>query len=156
MKRRTRTAKSGQAVGTGGIGWVARREFIESNSLYDACVVGGGDGALTCTIFGASDVQVNLKSMNAQYAKHYQTWAHQIYADLRDNFGVIPSEVFHLWHGDIKHRRYWQRHDEFSQFDYDPYNDITYGENGCWKWSSDKPKMHQWVHEYLLSRREDG
>ncbi len=156
MKKRTRTTKTGQAIGTGGIGWVARREFIEFKPLYDACVVGGGDGALTQAIFGIPEVQVAMKHMNPEFARHYLSWAQDLQAGLKDNFGVVPSEAFHLWHGDLVNRRYWQRHVDFAQFNFDPLSDLALAADGSWKWSSDKLDMHRWVREFFLSRKEDG
>lgn len=156
MKGRTRRTKSGRPIGTGGIGWAARREFIQSNPLYDACVIGGGDGVLTHAIFDMAEHQAKIKFMSENFSAHYLDWARSFGAALKGEFGVVPCDVFHLWHGELVNRNYYQRHEGLSQFDFDPTTDIELADDGSWKWSSEKPEMHQYVRNFFLSRREDG
>ena len=64
--------------------------------------------------------------------------------------------MFHLWHGSLRNRAYKNRHEGLRQFDFDPSRDIALDDNGTWRWASDKPEMHAFVRDYLMSRREDG
>lgn len=153
---RSRQTREGVAIGTGGIGWVARREFIEQQTLYDGCVVGGGDGVLAQAVFGLARHQVAAKSMSPPYAKHYLDWAEGFHGALGNDFSYVKADAFHLWHGGLEDRKYTERHQEFAAFDFDPYHDIEISTDGCWKWSSDIPKMHRYVREFFLDRKEDG
>jgi hypothetical protein len=49
-----------------------------------------------------------------------------------------------------------QRHQGLSRFQFDPSVDIAFGKNGAWRWTSDKPDMHDFVRNRFASRREDG
>jgi hypothetical protein len=64
--------------------------------------------------------------------------------------------LWHLWHGDAKHRKYGDRYGGFTVFDFDPYADIAIGESGCWVWSTAKHDLHEHVSRYFRARREDG
>jgi hypothetical protein len=70
--------------------------------------------------------------------------------------GVLDGSVLHLWHGDVGHRRYRERHDGLRHYDFDPFADIALDDNGAWRWNSDKPAMHEYVRAYFAARREDG
>ncbi len=57
----------------------------------------------------------------------------------------------------MRNRRYGGgRYEGLRRFRFDPYEDIAIDEDGCWRWASDKPQMHQYIKEYFPSRREDG
>jgi len=68
--------------------------------------------------------------------------------------GAIPGRAFHLWHGELKDRRYEARLGLLDGFD--PYTDIAPDPGGCWRWSSDKPGLHAAVRRYFETRNEDG
>ena len=70
--------------------------------------------------------------------------------------GFAPGTLVHLWHGDLKDRRYADRHREFRQFDFNPVKDLALDENQCWRWGSPKPDMHRYVRDYFAARKEDG
>ena len=67
--------------------------------------------------------------------------------------GYVPGRLFHLWHGD---RRYGDRYRVREFLDFDPSADIAIDDSGCWRWSSDKPDLHEYVYNYFDQRREDG
>ena len=68
----------------------------------------------------------------------------------------IPGRLFHLWHGELRNRRYGQRHRARELLDFDPGADIAIDRGGCWRWNSDKPDLHEYVRNYFAQRREDG
>jgi hypothetical protein len=41
-------------------------------------------------------------------------------------------------------------------FSFDPFTDIEMDHNGCWRWSSNKQEMHDYIRRYFESRKEDG
>jgi len=69
--------------------------------------------------------------------------------------GAVPGTITHLWHGDLRHRRYQSRHDDFSTFRFDPEKDVEIDVGGSWRWSSPKPDMHRFVAQYFKDRQED-
>jgi hypothetical protein len=74
---------------------------------------------------------------------------------VRGAVGFIDGELLHLWHGRTENRRYRQRLEDLSRFDFDPQADIVTDPGGAWRWSSDKPAMHTYVRDYFAARMED-
>lgn len=139
-----------------GTAWAARRDVLEQFGFYDACIIGSGNRAMASAIIGRPDDAVHALRMNAQQTGHYLAWARPYQQALGGTLGYIDQTVYHLWHGDLANRGYTQRHDEFARHDFDPVRDISIDEGGFWRWSSDKPDMHEYVRRYFGSRREDG
>lgn len=139
-----------------GLAWLARRELLDCNGFYDACVLGSGNRAMLCGALGKPAHAIHYLQMTPSWAEHYEAWAERHFRSARAAIGCAEGAIIHLWHGDLTHRRYQERHREFSAYDYSPVSDIALDENGCWRWSSQKPEMHTYVTEYFRSRREDG
>ncbi len=141
---------------TAGLAWASRREVLERHGLYDACILGSGDRTILSAALGEFDCGSRATFMNDRRKEHYLAWAQPYFATVRGRVGHIPGRLFHLWHGDLKDRQYEGRHRGFESFDFDPFADITLDENSCWRWSSDKKEMHEFVRSYFESRNEDG
>ena len=139
-----------------GYAWAARRELLDEHGFYDACIVGGGDYAMVAAAYGCFDVVMRRYSMNGREREHYLAWAKPYFESVRGAVSFADYELLHLWHGQMRNRRYRERHEGFGRFEFDPYEDIAVEENGCWHWDSDKSQMHEYVREYFASRREDG
>jgi hypothetical protein len=145
-----------QRRSTAGLAWAARREVLEKHGLYDACILGTGDRAILCAALGKLDYGARATLMNDRWRRHYLAWARPYSASVTGNVGFVRGRLFHLWHGDIKDRRYGERHSTMQAFAFDPSDDIALGQNGCWHWNSDKKALHTFVRRYFESRNEDG
>ena len=139
-----------------GIGWAYRRDVLEKYGLFDACIVGGGDTATICAGFTRFADVTRFHRMNSRQESYYLSWAEPFYESVRGNVSALGGDVFHLWHGDMRDRKSLTRHQELGRFDFDPYGDIARDGQGCWRWSSDKPELHEHVRSYFESRNEDG
>jgi hypothetical protein len=139
-----------------GLAWAARRDLLDRHGFYDVCVVGGGDRAFTCAIYGRFDDVVRAHRMSERRARHYRRWAEPVFRDVRGEVGFVDTDVMHLWHGDLEDRRVAERHQRLAAFGFDPEVDLAREDNGCWRWGSDKPAMHAYLRSYFASRREDG
>ncbi len=138
-----------------GCAWAARRKFLEEHQLYDACVIGGADAAILRAAYGHFEDAVRLQSMNSRHREHYYAWASKFYDAVGGKVAFVPGDLFHLWHGTLENRRYSGRFEEFSRFEFDPFEDIAKDREEVWRWNSDKRKMHEYVRDYFASRRED-
>jgi len=145
-----------QERNSNGYAWAARRELLGQHSFYDARIVGGGDRAMAAAAYGIFDEMMWLQSMNERQEKYYLAWAKPYFESVGGAVSVADYNLFHLWHGEMRDRRYGERHEGLGRFQFDPYEDIAIDENGSWRWASDKPQMHHYVREYFASRREDG
>ncbi len=139
-----------------GMAWAGRRTLLDRFGLYDARIVGGGDRALVCAMMGKFDYGVHAAQMNGRQEEHYRAWAEPFFADVRAQVGYLAGRVFHLWHGAWQDRKLALRHEGLKRFHFDPFTDIAVGANGCWRWNSDKPDLHEYVRNYFASRNEDG
>lgn len=138
-----------------GLAWAARRELLLQHGLYDACILGGGDRSILCAALGKFDQCAEALRMGPRQIEHYRTWAEPFYKTVTGNVGCIEGRLFHLWHGDLRNRRYRERHESFQRFSFDPFIDVATDSNGCWRWSTDKADMHEYVRNYFHSRKED-
>ncbi len=145
-----------QGAYSSGFAWAARRELLDEHGFYDACIVGGGDRAMAAATYGCFDIVMRRHSMNERQREYYLAWAKPYYESVGGAVSFADYELFHLWHGEMRDRRYRGRYEGLRCFQFDPYEDIAIDENGCWRWDSDKPQMHQYVKGYFASRREDG
>jgi hypothetical protein len=141
---------------TAGLAWASQREPLMEHGLYDACILGGADRAILCAALGKPDYGAQALAMSKRRAAHYYSWARAYAKAVDGRVGHIGGRLYHLWHGDLENRQYSARQKILERFDFDPYSDIALDVEGCWRWDSDKAKLHQVVREYFGSRKEDG
>ncbi len=137
-----------------GLAWAGRRDWIERYGLYDCCLSGTADHLMAHTFIG--DWQPGCIGIGQGPAyRHFVRWSERVYPSLRARLGVVPSQVTTLWHGPLSARNYYDAVCTIRTFGFDPLTDLRLNEDGCWEWSSDKPKLHRWTYEYFFRRRED-
>jgi hypothetical protein len=139
-----------------GFAWAARRELFERHRVYDSSVVGGAVSALAAAAYGCFDHAIDLHRMNDRQKAHFMAWAQPFHGMVGAETAFLDCNLFHLWHGDFYHRRYGERHEGLKPFHFNPADDIAIDASGCWRWNTDKPDLHEYVRNYLTSRREDG
>lgn len=139
-----------------GHAWAMRRKDLEQVSLYDAMILGGGDYAMLQAAMGRSEAYVQERQHNPSRAQHYLGWAKQFHGMVDGNIGMVPGDIYSLWHGELQDRNYVARRSILHRFNFDPYHDIAVDENDCWRWNSDKPGFHDEVKAYFQGRKEDG
>ena len=139
-----------------GLAWAARFDLLRRHGFYDACIMGSGNRALYSAIYGRLDDVMAYVRMKPRWQEHYLAWARPYYDDVRGRVGCVPGCIYHLWHGDIKLRRYAERHLDFEPFGFDPVSDLLVDAAGCFRWKADNPEMRRFVKSYFASRREDG
>ncbi len=139
-----------------GMALAARRELLEAHRFYDACILGGGDGALIRAAYGRIDDAMRIQAMGGAKRVHFRAWAEPFFAAVQGRVTFLEGELLHLWHGAVESRRYDARHRDLVPFEFDPFTDVALTPSGTWRWSSDKPAMHSLVADYFRSRSEDS
>jgi len=141
-----------------GVAWAARRELLASVGWFDTSIVGGGDGAVLAGFLGDQEAYLRSRPEHRrrQLGPGFERWAARAFAATRGRVGAIPGRVFHLWHGDFRHRRYDERHALLAAHDFDAARDLRIGPEGAWQWATPKPSLHRDVADYFRSRREDA
>lgn len=141
---------------TTGLGWASRRGVLDRHTLYDACILGGGDRAMLCAAFGEFEHAARAQKFTSTQYQHYLKWAEPFFQTVSREVGYVDSRLFHLWHGDLQHRRYGERYQRLAELSFDPFSDIALDENGCWRWNTTKPELQEYIQQYFASRNEDG
>jgi hypothetical protein len=138
-----------------GFTWAARRELLDQHGFYDACIIGAGVLAMAGGVYGCYEA-ADFLCMNDRQKEHYLAWAKPFHETIGGGAGFIEGDIYHLWHGERGNRRYIERLETLASLNFDPFEDIVIGQNGCWRWNTDKPEMHAYVKNYFALRKEDG
>ena len=136
--------------------WAAQRNFLERHKFYDPIITGAGDLFMLMAYtgyFGWIDYLEEFKNLNDATCFHFFEWAFPVYGEVRGKLGYTEDLVLHLWHGEIIDRDYLgkSRHLHLNQFD--PSVDLALDENGCWRWNSDKEKLHKALRDLFKSQQ---
>lgn len=145
----------GGELGWCGLAWACRRSIFGEHGLYDRLVVGGGDRAFACACYGIKDVWPR-DFLSEAANRDLRNWIDNIFFQVKGSVFYVGGRVFHLWHGNEGNRFYIIRHPKMAKFCFDPQKDIKINKEGCWEWSSNKPKLHKFVKDYFSARQEDG
>lgn len=146
-----------------GLVWAFRREVFEKNLFYDEAILGSGDRLMSYAFYNKDFIKELDKTdknfinmcLSVKMRQHYQIWLENVSNIVKGNTFYIDQNLYHLWHGDVKDRKYYLRNEIIKKGNFDPNNDIAKDKNGVWKWNSEKIEMQNEVREYFWSRKED-
>lgn len=138
-----------------GHAWGIRRDVLRQTGFYDAFIVGGADNLMAQAAVGRHEELVRNFELTPQHARHTLAWADRFHRHVC-GMGVVAGHLFHLWHGEFGERKYAERHQILQESQFDPDRDIVVGPGGCWRWNSNKPRLHAAVRAYFEQRKEDG
>ncbi len=139
-----------------GMALAARRDSLEVCGLYDAAIIGGGDAILMCAALGQLDQAFIHQQVNPLEFASVQKWAAKARkAGLFNRFGHVEQTIYHLWHGDLRDRKYGKRHQVTSALNFDPETHLKRAANGVWEWAEPYGALAQGVRDYFLGRHED-
>lgn len=136
-----------------GFAWAARRSIFQTIGLYDRNIVGSGDTFIVDCLLGSWDIHGYASKFTSMMKKDMMEWKDKL---LTQNLTVnyLPLDIYHLYHGSHKNRKYMERHEAILQNNYDPKIDIRL-QDGVFEWNSDKQNMHEQIKNYFFERRED-
>lgn len=138
-----------------GFAWACRRElFADLGGLYDRNIVGSGDTFLVDCYLDSWDIHGFASKFNDHMKKDLMIYCEKLRAK-NPVLDYIPVEISHLWHGSLKNRKYMDRHDIITKYDYNPAEDVVLV-NNVLEWSSDKKEMHDDIKQYFYDRKEDA
>lgn len=138
-----------------GFAFAGRRRMMQSLGLYDATIIGGGDGNLAFASVGWIETSPHGINSVRQEA-HYKSWANKIWSAVGARIDHANGEVFHLWHGRYRNRLYLERFDLLRKHGFDPDTDLTRSHNGTWIWADPDSALASEVEKYFRGRKEDG
>lgn len=141
-----------------GLAWAARREILLSHGLYDRLIVVGGDFIATSAMYGTGSgaAACSLRPLiSPKLYTHLSAWSQAFHQSVNGHVGCTPGAVLHLWHGQLRDRRYLERYSILKDSNFDPEADIRTEEDECWSWATEKQSLHHDVEAYFRDRQED-
>jgi hypothetical protein len=136
-----------------GFAWAAKRSVFEDIGIYDKNIVGSGDTFLVDCYLGSWDIHGYAIKFTDAMKKDMSLWKNDL--DKKNvSLDYLPIDVYHLFHGSMKNRKYMDRHETILKNNYDPVGDIKLID-GVFEWNSDKYSMHEDVKGYFFGRNED-
>ena len=141
-----------------GFAWAFKRSIFKQRKLPDFCLTGGGDLVFYGTNVLSSYIVPDEHSyMDKILEKYIAT------ISMHDTVkGIVNMNIYHLYHGTIRNRRYYDRDDRMTKMikslNVNNIGDIIdYDSNGvrCWK-EPYKAPMNAFMKEYLCNRKDDG
>lgn len=141
-----------------GFAWAARRSVLARHGFYDRHILGSGDRIMSWAMYGFHEFPEVQKIYRTFYSQAQVVdaldWSRRFFADVRGSVFFTEGPLFHLWHGSMRNRRYRERQSILRDANFDPQIDISLDSNCCWRWSSNKPELHQRICEYFDQRSE--
>jgi hypothetical protein len=86
--------------------------------------------------------------------QRYLRWVIPFNKSVAGQIGPLPGTIYHLWHGELKDRNYYDRYKLLENFD--PYSDIQIASNGAWQWTKLNTELEEQPRANFVNRREDG
>lgn len=135
--------------------WCCTRKFWEAvGGLMEWCIVGSGDHHQAWAAIGNVAASVHGE-MPEGFKRKAREWEQRAYrATNGGQLGFVPTRIEHEFHGPKNKRRYRERWQIFIDHKFDPYEHLTYDEQGLVTLVG-KPRLQEECREYLGFRHED-
>jgi len=91
-----------------GFAWGATRELLDEVPLYDKALIGGADHIIAHAAAGQIPHCCITKSFKDDI-QDVLSWSKLFYAFAKGKIGYVEGDLFHIWHGDIDKRDYFNR-----------------------------------------------
>lgn len=106
-----------------GFAWGAKREVLEKVPLYDRALIGGADHIIAHAAAGhfvqseiGADRKVHpcIQKTFTDNIDEVTSWSKKFYSVVQGRISYVPGDLYHIWHGDIDKRQYFQRVKDFT------------------------------------------
>jgi hypothetical protein len=110
-----------------GFAWaMTRKMYNKIGKIYDKGILGSGDNVMAFSFLNICD-----KFTNAKYSKDYNNSMLDFQVKTKNvRLGYVPGVIRHHYHGSKKNRKYIERTEILSKYQFSPKIDIKYDENG--------------------------
>lgn len=96
-----------------GFAWGARRGILDQVPLFDRALIGGADHIMAHAAAGQIPHPCITKSFTENLDEVLE-WSHRFHRATQGQLGYVPGDLYHLWHGSIENRQYFQRIRDFT------------------------------------------
>jgi len=97
-----------------GFAWGARREVLDRVGLFDRALIGGADHVMAHAAVG----QIPHHCIRTTFVENLDEvvdWSRRFYGATEGRLGFVRGDLWHLWHGDVEKRRYFERIRDFTE-----------------------------------------
>lgn len=152
-------------IGEPGFGWAATSALWSACPLYDRAITGNGDTHMALASYCWPSIKHwentikplrRLPFVTPAMRRDFYGWSSRWGALVRGRLEYARCSIRALYHGSIPNRFYGNREQVLVANSFDPRADIELGQDGCWRWATNKPHLHRVIHEYFSARREDS
>lgn len=136
-----------------------RRNWRADPIHYPWAVVGGGDAVIFRAVNGLICEFANPE-FRRMMTHSLEDWAPGARADC--DIGVVDGHIWHMWHGPIRGRQYYDRYVKFvealgSTRVADIRELLVENSDGVWEWREDvKKALNTMMMRYFATRDDDG
>jgi hypothetical protein len=142
-----------------GYAWAARREALEKVQLFDKAILGSADHHMAMGLIGQAYRSVP-KTVTDAYRQAVLTWEKITEQEIKRNIGYVSGLITHYWHGNKKNRKYVDRWQILSNYQFDPTTDIARDPQGLYRLNMHDGmrsiKLRDHIRAYFRSRNEDS
>jgi hypothetical protein len=132
-----------------GLAYAARTKWLKNTGLYDAAIVGGGDSIFFYSILNKPEVILSW-GFTQEQKNHFKAWFNCI--KYQPSLSFLPLKIYHMFHGDSRHRRYSDRHMILTEANFDPIKHLELTDRDIWKWTKEANELQKKVFKYIESR----
>jgi hypothetical protein len=139
-----------------GFAWAARREIFGEIGLYDRAIAGTADHLMAHAATGQIEHACIERAFFGDSIKaHFSRWGKRFFEVVRGNLGFVEGDIYHLWHGELKNRRYLERTRELSRLNFNPSTDLIVNRHNLYEFVPERDDLRFWMREYFRHRLED-
>lgn len=139
-----------------GFAWAARRELFAEIGLYDCAIAGTADHLMAHAAVGKFNHECIERAFFSDSIKtHFSRWGKRFYEITGGKIGYVEGDIYHLWHGELKNRRYLERTRELSLIGFDPAIDLKVNQHNIYEFAPERDDLRRWMREYFRCRQED-
>jgi hypothetical protein len=140
-----------------GFAWGMRRELLDRIPLFDKAIVGTADHIIAHASVGQIPHNCLEKAFtNPKMLENIYNWSIEFNRITENKLDFVESELWHLWHGELKDRQYLQRTQDFNVLDFDEENDLVVNDDDVYEFPDNRNDVQVWMNNYFESRHEDG
>lgn len=121
--------------------------------LYEGNLVGGGDIVLMAAFTGRLGELFSVCPYSPHHQSHIRSWQSRN-IPIAGKLGYADNQLLHLWHGDMKKRKYRERYTILTENNYDPCCDIDSSHLTSLKLAEKSIRLRELIADYLFSRTD--
>jgi hypothetical protein len=137
-----------------GLSWAMQRSFYNTTGFYDHCIVGNSDLISVMHFVGKN---LSESTLAVILRLHEDIHNEYITRPKPKSIDYCKLTVYHLYHGSLTNRQYWNRNTIFNSIDSNIHKLITTNKDGVFEWKT-KELLDKWnpvMLNYFKARSDD-